>query len=213
MSEINMQLPDREPITLTVAELEYTKDWKDPNDFPTYEPDEIKVREDMQFLYDEIRDYLNDELIPGFEGLADDMDAMVDEVATAIINIVEEVNNKIPETILTGASYNNRGALTLTTNEGKEIDLGKVVHELTVNARELAVRDSTGMPRTLGALLDPTKKVYVTGVEINEQNELIVTTVNGVLSCGRVTVGADMAEEWEFELEDGTIITKKVVCL
>lgn len=44
--------------------LTYSKDWRNPADFPTVEPDETKVREDLQLLYSEIQNFLNDKLIP-----------------------------------------------------------------------------------------------------------------------------------------------------
>lgn len=37
----------------------FTKSWTDPADFPTYEPDEGRVRADLQLLHDETRDALN----------------------------------------------------------------------------------------------------------------------------------------------------------
>lgn len=44
--------------------LGFTRSWENPADFPTYEPDEMVVRRDMQSLHDEVRDYINGELIP-----------------------------------------------------------------------------------------------------------------------------------------------------
>ena len=38
----------------------YTKTWESAADFPTYEADEETVRSDMQYLYEEIRVWLND---------------------------------------------------------------------------------------------------------------------------------------------------------
>lgn len=49
--------------------LSFSKDWRNPADFATYEGEETKVREDMQFLYNEIRDFLNN-LIGGIETMA-----------------------------------------------------------------------------------------------------------------------------------------------
>lgn len=49
--------------------LEYSKDWRNPADFPTVEPDETKVREDLQLLYNEIQTFLNDRLIPIMKAL------------------------------------------------------------------------------------------------------------------------------------------------
>ena len=39
--------------------FEFTKNWENPSDFPTYEENEEQVRADMQFLYDELKDALN----------------------------------------------------------------------------------------------------------------------------------------------------------
>ena len=39
--------------------LTFTKDWESQDDFPTIETDETQVRADMQYLYNEIRDYVN----------------------------------------------------------------------------------------------------------------------------------------------------------
>lgn len=44
---------------MAVEKLEFTKDWTNPEDFPTVEISETKVREDMQFLFNEIKAYLN----------------------------------------------------------------------------------------------------------------------------------------------------------
>lgn len=44
--------------------LGFSRNWENPLDFPTYEPDEMVVRRDMQSLHDEVRDYINDQLIP-----------------------------------------------------------------------------------------------------------------------------------------------------
>lgn len=38
----------------------FSKLWTDPSDFPTVETDETKVREDMQCLFDELLDMVND---------------------------------------------------------------------------------------------------------------------------------------------------------
>lgn len=53
---------------MAYPELSFTKDWTDPQDFPTYEPDEEQVRADMQCLFNEIRDYLNQKLVAVMNG-------------------------------------------------------------------------------------------------------------------------------------------------
>lgn len=44
--------------------LGFTRNWENPSDYPTYEPDEAQVRKDMQSLHDEVKNYLNETLIP-----------------------------------------------------------------------------------------------------------------------------------------------------
>lgn len=44
--------------------LQFTKNWNNPDDFPTVELSEEKVRADMQLLHDEVKRYINDTLIP-----------------------------------------------------------------------------------------------------------------------------------------------------
>lgn len=48
----------------SINELEYTKDWTDRDDFPTKEYAESQVRADIQYLFDEIRSYINTTLVP-----------------------------------------------------------------------------------------------------------------------------------------------------
>jgi hypothetical protein len=44
---------------MAFTNFEYSKSWRNADDFATYENDETQVREDMQILYDEVRDALN----------------------------------------------------------------------------------------------------------------------------------------------------------
>lgn len=53
-----------------VQALSFTKSWENREDFPTYEDNEERVRADMQYLFDEIRDYLNRRLLPAVNAIA-----------------------------------------------------------------------------------------------------------------------------------------------
>ena len=44
---------------MSFTKLEFTKNWRSPEDFPTFEDSEEQVRADMQFLFDECRDGVN----------------------------------------------------------------------------------------------------------------------------------------------------------
>ena len=50
-----------------VEKFEFTRNWNNPSDFPTYEPDEAKVRADMQALPDELKTYLNEKMAPAVD--------------------------------------------------------------------------------------------------------------------------------------------------
>ena len=65
--------------------LGFTKNWENPEDYPTIETDEAKVREDMQSLHDETKDYINETLIPAI--LAEDA---TEEARTAAESTREE---------------------------------------------------------------------------------------------------------------------------
>ena len=49
---------------MAVDSLSFTKVWTEPSDFPTFESSEDKVREDLQFHPDAIKDYINEQIVP-----------------------------------------------------------------------------------------------------------------------------------------------------
>lgn len=49
--------------------LSFFRDWTNPADFPTVEPDEATVRADLQYHPDAIKDYINGTLIPSHDSL------------------------------------------------------------------------------------------------------------------------------------------------
>ena len=52
-----------------LSHLSFLRDWKNPADFPTVEPDEATVRADLQYHPDAIKDYINETLIPSHDAL------------------------------------------------------------------------------------------------------------------------------------------------
>ena len=100
----------------TIAALRFTKDWTDPSDFPTTEPDEAQARADMQFLFNEIRNYINEKLLP----------AMPSDVTQADLNMrgfrVTEVGTPTAEADAANKAYvdekvtSARSTATITTS-------------------------------------------------------------------------------------------------
>ena len=52
-----------------LGHLSFLRDWTNPADFPTVEPDEATVRADLQYHPDAIKDYINGTLIPSHDSL------------------------------------------------------------------------------------------------------------------------------------------------
>ena len=71
--------------------LSFTKNWENPNDYPTIETDEQKVRQDMQSLHDEVKDFLNNELIPRVVLEDATVDAWTASEDTRVANEAERV--------------------------------------------------------------------------------------------------------------------------
>lgn len=63
-------MADKTP-KLEFEALRFTKDWTNPADFPTYEPNETQVRADQQLLFNEIKAWLNDTLTPAVKSAAE----------------------------------------------------------------------------------------------------------------------------------------------
>lgn len=48
----------------TIPHLEFKKNWTDPSHFPAVETSEEQARADMQYLFDAIKNFINEQLIP-----------------------------------------------------------------------------------------------------------------------------------------------------
>ena len=64
---------------MALDRLSYTKDWTNPEDFPTVELSEEQVRADMQVLYNEIKTFINEGLIPKLEQLGVEVAVLLPE--------------------------------------------------------------------------------------------------------------------------------------
>ena len=49
---------------MIIGELNFTRDWSDPSQFPVTVNSEREARENLQLLHNETRDYLNKVLLP-----------------------------------------------------------------------------------------------------------------------------------------------------
>lgn len=53
---------------MDITKLNFSRNWENPEDFPTVETDEVKVRQDLQYLHSETQRYINETLIPIIKG-------------------------------------------------------------------------------------------------------------------------------------------------
>lgn len=82
----------------TIGELSFTKDWRNPTDFPTYEGSEDQVRADMQYLPDEIRTYLNT--------------IVVEAINTLVAEVAQLVQLSVPDGSITTVKLASLAATT-----------------------------------------------------------------------------------------------------
>lgn len=110
-----------------LQDLNLSKNWTSSSDFPSVEPDETQARKDMQCLFDEIKNYINDSLIPGIKS----GDITKIEMNDAGNLVCTKADGK-PETFALGRllvadiAVNESGELVVTMTDGTENNLGKV---------------------------------------------------------------------------------------
>ena len=79
---------------MEIKKLTYQKTWTNPADFPTYEPDEAKVRQDYQYHPDAVRSYINDTLLPILQALSDGSVDTKDHIDDSKIHVSSEDREK-----------------------------------------------------------------------------------------------------------------------
>lgn len=124
--------------------LSYTKDWNNASDFPTYEENETQVRADMQLLHNEVRDFINDKLIPGVENLAvpgtGDMKTDVYDPAGVMQDVFAYARAQASAAV--GTAKTNTESAVSEYNTGQEAKFNAVETRLT--AAESALRTTPG---------------------------------------------------------------------
>ena len=78
------------------SRLSYEKSWTSAEDFPTYEGSEEKVRSDMQYHPDAVKDYINDTLLKELEeaaGAGKIGDGREGNLAATLTKIYETLNS------------------------------------------------------------------------------------------------------------------------
>ena len=118
---------------MALSTFQYSKSWRSAQDFPSYEENEERVRDDMQLLFDEVRDALN-RLVGELkaENLPFTPTAEID--ASTLQNAVE-----LLQTQISGAAVGQLPNASVTTAKLAELAVtGAKLAELAVTAGKLA---------------------------------------------------------------------------
>lgn len=106
---------------MAFKKLEYTKSWESPEDFPTFEQDETRVRADMQLLYDEIKDFINGELVAPLNSKSG-----AENILTSSGKSIEAVLAEMQEAIDNAGDTDGTGGLIVFDDGQGNVTLGGV---------------------------------------------------------------------------------------
>ena len=123
--------------------LEYSKDWRNPTDFPAVETDEVRVREDLQYLYAEIQTFVNEKLIPAMESLEK---PAIENLPTE--DIVSGSKYKIPTSLAVSRMFSSSGNLPTGGTTGQFLvkdgaDYGQAVWQTHLTPKKMSDLEAT----------------------------------------------------------------------
>lgn len=148
--------------------FQYSKSWRSAEDFPTYEDDEGKVRDDMQSLFDEARDAVNRligelkaENLPFAKSAALNAENVQSAIGLLQTRLQELAQNPLADGAVTTAKLADKAVTAAKLADGilsgkADLDGGKVKPEQLARSRV-----NVSASRTL-ALTDAGKALYCT---------------------------------------------------
>ena len=84
---------------MALSTFEYSKSWRSAQDFPSYEEDEATVRDDIQCLFDEARDAIN-QLISELKAVNVAFGRTAEIDAVTVQNAIELVQAQVQNAVL-----------------------------------------------------------------------------------------------------------------
>ena len=159
---------------MAFEQLSYTKDWTNPADFPTYEPDEAQVRADMQCLFNEIRSFINAKLVGRLNGTGGAADILTSD-GTSVEKALSDLEEAISR--VAGGTIPDQGQQL-----GWDLDAGG--HRITGLADPQADTDAVSKKAMAEAIAEAvgefTTDVYHAGTSAPENTKLLwIDTGNG----------------------------------
>lgn len=124
---------------MAIGELSFKKVWTNPTDFPTYEGSQEKVRSDMQYHPNVIKDFINTYIIPALNEIIEGSYAPSSVGTTAIIdkNVTKDKLSTVNDP--TGAAVDTdqivNGAITLLKMALNSVDTDQLVDDAVTLAK------------------------------------------------------------------------------
>lgn len=116
---------------MAFTEFEYTKSWRNADDFATYENNEERVRDDMQILFDEARDAVN-RLISEIKAGNIPFSPTAGVDSTDVQNALENIQSQIAQVALGNLPDDSITAAKLKTDS---VTTDKLVNECVTQAK------------------------------------------------------------------------------
>lgn len=173
--------------------LEYSKDWRNPTDFPSVETDEVRVREDLQYLYAEIQTFVNEKLIPAMESLEK---PAIENLPTE--DIVSGSKYKIPTSLAVARMFSSSGNLPAGGTTGQFLvkdgaDYGQAAwqtHLIPKKMSDLEATDENGNAVNAQALIeDVADKARTRYAELIAEGSIGFSTTQSVDGAAVISLG------------------------
>lgn len=166
---------------MALTKLEFTKNWENPTDFPTFVYNETQVREEMQLLFDEIRTALNN-LIDDLEATTVDASGASNIGAEAITGVIGTTVQAVLESLASGQS-------------GQAADINALVESITYDDEtgDFTITKHDGTSTVIQTELE---KVVTNFVYDQDTQSLILTYPDGSTTSIPLT---SLIDEYDFE--------------
>lgn len=120
---------------VSIQKFEFTKDWTNPTDFPTFQPDEKQVREDQQELHNQTRDFINNVLLAAvIKVISDNQEYVQQAVADAILGTVPDGSVGIEKLACVASALVESDAAKLPTAAAVAAYLKQYIAQMTATS-------------------------------------------------------------------------------
>lgn len=188
---------------MAFTQMTFDKVWTNPIDFPTHETQETKVREDMQYLFDSIKNqfnnFLSNELTAENLFFAQTEDIQYSNVQDAIVYVFSQIqeaySGSVPDGSVVTAKLHD-GAVTTVKIDDSAVTTVKIADE-AVTGSKIAPGSISGTSFADGSI--PAGKLDINAVNTNN-------LVNNCVTAGKLANDSVI----EARILNGAVTTVKI---